>query len=124
MAFTTAGSSFDTLVAVYTGAGVDGLNTITTNDDAVGNGGYGGFSFVTFDATAGQEYSIAVDGYALGSGSVVLSWAKIPENDKFADAQVITRSSGSVAGNNLGASAEPGEPNHSGCEPSRSVWYV
>src|SRR5438128_2690857 len=45
-----------------------------------------------------------------------------PPNDNFANAVVVTGEAGSVAGTNVGATMEPGEPQH---YPSggRSVWY-
>jgi hypothetical protein len=48
-----------------------------------------------------------------------------PANDNFANAQVLTGCSGSVAGTNIGATAEAGELNHSpdGGGGRRSVWY-
>lgn len=73
---TTSGASlsstFDTLLGVYSGARVDMLTSLQTNDD---------FSWPTYSwsrismsVTAGTEYRIAVDGYAGSSGSVKLSW--------------------------------------------------
>lgn len=48
-----------------------------------------------------------------------------PANDNFANAQVITGCSGTIAGTNIGATAEGGEVNHSpdGGGGRRSVWY-
>jgi hypothetical protein len=65
----TGGSSFDTLLAVYTGADVAALTLVAEDDDALGVQ-----SRVTFDAVAGVEYRIAVDGYGGATGDVVLSW--------------------------------------------------
>ncbi len=44
-----------------------------------------------------------------------------PANDNFADRIVITGASASVAGSNVGATREPGEPAHAG---SSSVWWT
>jgi hypothetical protein len=65
----TDGSDFDTLLAVYTGASLSNLIQIASNDDS----GAGGASFVTFEASAGTSYHIAVDGVGGESGSVALS---------------------------------------------------
>jgi len=64
----TVGSSFDTLLGVYTGASVSGLTLLASNDDA------GGVvtSAVTFNAVAGTTYRFAVDGYNAASGSISL----------------------------------------------------
>jgi hypothetical protein len=55
----TCGSDFDTVLAVYTGNAVNALAPIASNDDACGSGQ----SRVSFAATAGTTYRIAVDGY-------------------------------------------------------------
>ena len=70
--FTTFGSSFDTLLGVYTGSNVTALTQVAANDD------YGNTvtSSVTFLAEAGTTYHIAVDGYNGASGNVVLNWSK------------------------------------------------
>jgi len=64
----THGSSFDTLLAVYTGNSVERLQVVAGNDD------WGGpTSQVSFMATAGVEYQIAVDGFDGMGGEVVLN---------------------------------------------------
>jgi hypothetical protein len=68
----TIGSGFDTLLAVYTGTSVSALSTVASNNNA---SGAGRASKVTFTATAGRAYQIAVDGYKGASGSVVLHLA-------------------------------------------------
>jgi hypothetical protein len=64
----TAGSSFDTILAAYTGTSLSGLSLVANNDD------YGGFSTsqISFFATAGTVYQIAVDGYGTAMGSISL----------------------------------------------------
>lgn len=65
---TTLGSSFDTILAVYTGSAVDSLSLIANNDD------YDGLtSRVSFFATSGTIYQIAVDGYDGSSGYITLN---------------------------------------------------
>ena len=66
----TFGSSFDTLLGVYTGSSVPALTRIASNDD------YGGRyqSRVAFSAVAGVTYRIAIDGWSGLSGSYVLNW--------------------------------------------------
>ena len=65
----TTGSDFDTLLAVYTGAGVATLTEVASNDDAIGLR-----SAVRFTARQGVVYHVAVDGYDGATGSVVLNW--------------------------------------------------
>jgi hypothetical protein len=69
--FSTAGSSFDSLLAVYTGSAVNALTAVTADDDE------GGFftSRVTFNARAGADYAIAIDGLANAAGDIILSWS-------------------------------------------------
>src|SRR5690349_18274929 len=67
----TNGSSFDTLLAVYTGTSVSGLTTIASNDDVDHSGSV---SRVCFNVTAATTYAIAVDGYAGDSGSISLNF--------------------------------------------------
>ncbi|HEU4433613.1 MAG TPA: NF038122 family metalloprotease, partial [Pyrinomonadaceae bacterium] len=74
---TTAGSSFDTVLGVYTGNAVNSLSVVGKHDDVGQNDKT---SLVSFQATAGTTYRIAVDGYNnAGSGgdigSVTLNWA-------------------------------------------------
>jgi len=68
--FDTLGSSFDTLLAVYTGSTIATLTAIASNDDANGLQ----TSQVAFNASAGTTYRIAVDGYAGSGGDVVINW--------------------------------------------------
>lgn len=72
----TADSSFDTLLAVYTGSNLSDLNLIAAGDDLPGSDG----SEVTFGVRAGETYRIAVDGYAGSSGELVLSYFFRPTN--------------------------------------------
>lgn len=73
----TSGSTFDTVLGVYTGTAVNFLNVIAQDDDVVN--GTIRTSTVTFDAVAGTTYRIAVDGYNNGGaggdvGTVTLNW--------------------------------------------------
>ncbi|MEO8427023.1 MAG: TIGR02597 family protein [Verrucomicrobiota bacterium] len=56
--------------------------------------------------------------------TVTVNSAPPPANDNFANAQVITGSSGAVSGDNLNASVEPGEPFHAANMGGHSVWYA
>jgi uncharacterized repeat protein (TIGR01451 family) len=70
-------TNFDTTLHVYTGAAVNALTAITSNDDTTGcnstvNANYG--SWVQFAATSGTTYRIRVDGYASNTGGYVMRW--------------------------------------------------
>jgi hypothetical protein len=70
--FQTKGSSFDTLLAAYTGDAVNALTEVASDDDQ------GGFStsLITFAANANTSYRIVVDGYNGTTGDIVLSWSQ------------------------------------------------
>ncbi len=119
--FTTLGSGFDTLLAVYTGGSVGSLTVVATNDDISANFGK---SQVSFSAVAGTVYRIAVDGYDGLAGSLVLNWAQgLSPNDLFANAIALAGSAGATNGNNFNATKEVGEPDHAGEAGGASVWY-
>ncbi|HEY5915558.1 MAG TPA: PPC domain-containing protein [Verrucomicrobiae bacterium] len=65
----TAGSNFDTIMAAYTGSSVTTLSLVANNDDY----GAATTSQITFFATAGTVYQIAVDGYDVASGNIRLT---------------------------------------------------
>lgn len=76
--FTTAGSTFDTVLAVYTGTSVGSLSVVGQKSDD--NSPTDKTSTVSFTPSAGTIYRIAVDGYnnfnAGGEfGSITLNWS-------------------------------------------------
>jgi len=73
----THGSSFDTLLGVYVGSSVSSLTEVASNDDD-GSSNYN--SGLSFQATSGTTYHIAVDGYLGESGDVILNWSLTPTN--------------------------------------------
>ncbi len=116
---TTAGSDFDTMLGVYTGTNVSTLTTVASD----GRTNLAGS--VTFKATAGVDYKIAVDGRDGASGNILLN-LKLraqPANDNFASRQKIG-SGGLVTGQNLGATRESGETDHAGLVGGKSVWWT
>ncbi len=77
LALGTTNSSFDTLLALYTGAAVNALTNIASNDDAY-DGAPGGFSSFTVAVRSNQVYHIAVDGFDGASGMVFLHYTFTP----------------------------------------------
>lgn len=71
--FTTAGSSFDTVLGIYTGSGLSALTTVASNDDCATASDL--TSCASFSATAEVTYYIAVAGYNAATGSVQLNWS-------------------------------------------------
>jgi PASTA domain len=67
--FETCGSGFDTVLTVFTGSQLAGLQEIAWSDD-----GCGYSSRASFEATAGVIYSIALSGFAGAEGEFQLAW--------------------------------------------------
>jgi subtilisin family serine protease len=67
--FTTKGSGFDTLLAVYTGSSVSSLALVASDN----NSGQCGTSQVTFTPVSGTTYRIAVDGFNGSQGIIKLN---------------------------------------------------
>jgi hypothetical protein len=70
----TTGSTFTTLLAVYTGNALTGLSTVANN---LGAGGVL-TNTISFTAVAGVTYQIAADGFGGAAGSLVLRLAPAP----------------------------------------------
>ena len=68
----TSTSVFDTLLAVYSGGSVNGLTQVAANDNASINVVT---SSVVFQAQAGVEYQVAVDGFNGNAGDIGLNWS-------------------------------------------------
>ena len=128
----TRNSSFDTALAVYTGNALTELVLVAENDDGDPLRPELG-STVLFQATAGETYQIAVDGYRFADGSVATGTVVLglfqPEvelpggNDLFANRYALTGQTNRVAGFNTNATVEPNEPAHAGNDGGRSVWW-
>lgn len=118
----TVGSGIDTVLGVYTGTRVDALTLVAADDDSAGAGA----SRVTFQASGGTAYIVAVDGKAGAEGQVRLAWRldiPPPRNDMFAGAVALTGGQGGSQSYTWSASKEPGEPAHEGVAGGRSVWW-
>jgi uncharacterized repeat protein (TIGR03803 family) len=74
ISLTTRGSSFDTLLGVYTGSAPASLTSVAEDDDS------GGFftSLATFNCQSNTTYQIAVAGYQGAAGNVVLELSPGP----------------------------------------------
>lgn len=141
--------SSNTVMAVYTGASVNALTQIAGNDFFIDE-----TSQVTFVATPGRTYYIAVDGYNSGAGAetvnVVLSWdisratrAADFDGDKKSDITVfrpgigtffrLNSSDGNFVATQWGMSGDkpvPGDYDFDGktdiavFRPSNGAWYI
>jgi len=72
----TAGSDFDTLLAVYTGNQVANLTRIRQDDDS----GPGDTSRLQFQAQSGVVYRIAIDGYRFPGGPAASGYVSFSVN--------------------------------------------
>jgi hypothetical protein len=124
----TLGSDFDTVLAVYTNRLVQGITIsnlveIASNDN---DAPIAPLSRVKFFVRAGTPYYIAVDGRDGMAGNIQLqirhqpAGSQAPAHDFLASAATATSTHNS---NNIGASKEPGEPNHAGNPGGASMWY-
>lgn len=123
VAISTCSFGFDSLLGVYTGASLEGLESVASNDDGPDGLCEATDSEVRFEAEAETTYRIAVDGKG-GGGPFDLSLYGPPGNDNFEQARelpaelpVLRWSSNKVA------SKQAEEPEHDGNPGGASVWY-
>ncbi|MCB1120073.1 MAG: hypothetical protein KJT03_00875 [Verrucomicrobiae bacterium] len=119
VSISTEDSVIDTLLAVYTGQTLGGLNLVAENDDATDAVVS---SRVQFQAQQGTEYQIAVDGKGGATGGIQLH-LKSPANDDFDNAISLTGPELEVTSHNFETTVEVGEPNHIEESAGRSVWW-
>ncbi|NET26586.1 S8 family serine peptidase [Okeania sp. SIO1I7] len=116
----TFGSDFDTILAAYTGSSVSNLTEIASNDDTIDLQ-----SQIAFQAEAGTNYQIAVDGYFGAAGNVELALFLETEtlNDDFADRISLSGSQINETATNENATVESAEPFHAGNIGGASLWW-
>jgi subtilisin family serine protease len=109
-------------VAVYTGSSLGSLVSVGIYDPL--NYGYAG---VSFNATAGVNYKIAVDTEDGATGDIMLRLlygnSPRPINDNLANLLPLNGDETIDSGSNAGATSQVGEPNHAGNAPQKSVWW-
>lgn len=118
----TVGSTVRPRLAIYTGTALNALTSVASDTVT----GLETFASVTFTATAGVTYLIAVDSTAGSRGQVLLnlvSAGAVPQNDAFAGATVIAGDAAEYLVEWRGVSAEAGEPAHGGRAAARSLWW-
>ncbi|MBX3728572.1 MAG: formylglycine-generating enzyme family protein [Candidatus Sumerlaeia bacterium] len=122
---TCQGSTYDTMLAVYTGESLRSLKLVTANDNSLLGDCGGVRSRVAFTANAGTTYYIVVGGAEFDAGDYTLTWLQTPfppANDNFAGTMLIGHE-GAVFGSTQYATRQGGEPAHAGESDSPSVWY-
>lgn len=120
----TSGCDYDAYLHVYTGAALNALTFVTSDDDS----GSGACSLASFTPTPGTTYRIRIDGWSSSVGTFPLSLQQAiplpaPPNDDFADAEELVLVAGSAYGDStlVGATSEAGEQPGSGT--LNSIWY-
>jgi subtilisin family serine protease len=109
----TLGSDFDTLLAVYTGGSPASASLTAENNDAPP----GSTSAVSFTATAGTTYRVAVDGVAAAWGTITLTWSYLDsDGDGVIDAldnceAVANSTQANFDGDSLGDACDPDDDN-------------
>ncbi|MBI5766786.1 MAG: immunoglobulin domain-containing protein [Verrucomicrobia bacterium] len=104
-------SNFSTAQVAWTGTALTNLTRAASTSG----------SRLTFRAVSGTTYYLAIGSNGTTRGNVTLSW-RILLNDDFANAQMITGNTGTITGNNDGATREPAETTTYGFH-NTSVWY-
>lgn len=120
--FDTRGSDIDTVLAVYTGTDLNALTMVRdaddhkddddndADDDAEDKARKRRTFFaesLKFEAVAGSEYQVAIDGYNKAIGNVVVNWSL---NETGGDLPVIVEDSGELdSGGNRSLVAKEGE---------------
>jgi len=113
------GSAVDTVMAVYRGDTINALTLVARDDD----NGAGTASLVTFSATGGVTYRIAVAGYDSEDAGIVVLNFNPARNNAFASCLPLAGLNGSASGSTRGATREPGEPLHADAVGVNSIWY-
>lgn len=120
---TTAGTSFDTVVAAFTGPRADALALLACNDNAAAGTT---LSSLRFPVTAGTTVRVAVGGFnGPDEGAFTLDARIAPANDAASDALALPADalSTTTTGTITGATEDPGEPRPCGMG-SATVWYA
>ncbi len=127
------GSSYDTVMGIYTGASVDSTVMLTQNDDGGMLNGidHGLTSAAVIYVRAAEVIYIAVDGFAAGTGNIVLNIDALtadqtpPANDLFTSAAPLpSTESGSATVSNLYGTREVGEPVLAALPGGTSLWWT
>ena len=117
VALDTCTSSFDTVLAVYTGRALRSLKPVEFNIGGCGRG-----SRVTFTARPGATYRIAVAGFVnTGRFTIKAKRVDVPPNDDFVDAVPLQLDTPIVA-TTRDATRELGEPRHA-AGAAHTVWF-
>jgi hypothetical protein len=120
----TAGSDFNTVMAVYTGSSLGSLTEVGCNNDFNGTPQ----SQLTFLASAGVTYHVQIGGFLFPlAGNLVFELSEIaaPPNDAFGSAVDVGAPPAQRTANTTLATVESGEPTSLSCGTvGKTVWYT
>lgn len=120
---------YSQLLGVYTGGAVNALTPVASDQSSgsYSNSTYYAEGEVLFNAVSNTAYAFAVDTSSGDAGwiQLALTYFPPPPNDFFASRIFLPASNVVATGYNIGATAQAGEPDHSGFGgPSNSVWWA
>ncbi|MES2696869.1 MAG: S8 family serine peptidase, partial [Verrucomicrobiota bacterium] len=115
----TDGSSYDTLLGVFSGTALESLTAVASNDNELNKI----TSRLEFTAQAGTTYQIVVGGKGTANGLTLVDLGAIPPNDNFASAETLTGRTTAIYSANAQATLEPNEPIIRGFTGGKSLWY-
>ncbi|MCX8154986.1 MAG: hypothetical protein N3J91_00820 [Verrucomicrobiae bacterium] len=127
---TTYGSSFNTVLGIFTGNSVNALSLVAVDNDGVDPWGMPmGDLIALTNASASVAYKIVVDGVGAGGGGMV-RLSIMPNNDLFADRRVVRGAFVEQISYNGKAGKEPYEHTHATGSinrgtnpPGKSLWW-
>jgi outer membrane protein assembly factor BamB/subtilisin family serine protease len=122
------GSTYPTLLGVYTGASLGSLSAVGTQvtgltEPLEGGGGSVSYSEVKFEAIAGTIYQINVEGQNGAAGQTILAINTVPDNVSISQPRVLTGRSASLRDANVNSSRQAGEPDIEGNPGGHPLWY-
>ena len=125
----TLGSSFDTILAAYSGPNPGSLTQVGCDDDSRLPEPEYLHSSIAFHVAAGTRYWVQAGGYSFTSGTLKIKIQTVtpPANDDFANAITVADGYSATGIDSSKATVEPGEP--SGCTGGADVngatfWYA
>jgi len=116
----TAGSGFDTLLAVYTGTSIGSLSLVAENDNGTT---WTSSSRVSFQASAGVTYRISIASKTTATGLVMAKIGTVAAHDTFTTPRELSGLSPLQQDTNATATSEPNEPVIAGISGGKSLWY-
>jgi photosystem II stability/assembly factor-like uncharacterized protein len=118
----TGGSSYDTVLSVWTGAALGSLTAVACNDDGIAPAGA---SILSLNLTANTTYHFMITGFGADDGGTTeFNFVIPPPNDNFVNATVVGAVPFTDMVNSMLATTQASDPTPT-CVGSRanSIWY-